>query len=422
MLQIDSSWGSGIRKNGEGLPPALIMQGTLDIARPIYWELKSKKIPVYYLVYDRDDLSANISSSEVITIQNGSLDGNSIEQILNRTGAFDKKLIVFPTNEVSLNRCLPLAAYHSGKRFHIPGSIGYPEKLDAFGITNKDIFFESTWRVLKRLENEKFRLAKSSILRKQDDLENFASAVDYYPVTIKPARKDPFDSFTNSQKAKLLVAGDSRELVRISMGLFGDFETPFLVQEKIDFSDEFTWAGMRMKGYCLGAVQIERIKLPHFGGTAVLTEMVNNKEIEKIATSILSLLDFEGICEIGFLVKDNIAYFTFEVNPRGWLQVDILFSVGLDIYSSYYLLFNGVPLSVDDREIIGPPSKKVVWASVNRYVALAQNPKLLEALRMLKYDISHRYDDRNKVRATLSLIRQVLKKNLRWLRGGQKWS
>jgi hypothetical protein len=409
-----------MRQDREEMPPALILQGTVDIARPIYWGLRSKIIPVYYIIFDQDPLAENISADSVIKIEGGNLDENSIKRIMERTGKYNKKLIVFPTNEISLNKSQPLATYDDGKRFHIPGRIAYPRRMDAFGITNKDSFYENTSNLLSSLQSEKFKLAKSSILRKEDNLDHFASAIDYYPVTVKPARKNLSDSFMRSLKAKLLVALNPQELVTMCKALFKSFDIPFLVQEKIDCSEEFTWGGMRKKGYCLGAVQIERIKLPRLGGTGVLTEIMDNVEIEKLATDILNLLDFEGICEIGFLVKNNAAYFTFEMNPRGWLQVDILFSMGLDIYSSYYYLFNELPCSFDKLDLSDAGRKKVFWASVDRYVALAAKPSVMEALRMLKYDISLKYDKRNRTRAALGLIRRVLGKRIKGLRGSDK--
>lgn len=284
-------------ENRNKLPPAIVFQGTTDIAAPIYYALHSKGIPVYYLIYNKDYLSKNIPAKQVIKIKNSMIDSYAIKIILQRIDYLKSKILVFPTNEISLNKCYPLAIYNGGNKFCIPGHISYPEKMNAFDITNKKLLFKKTSRLLKNLEGKNFKLAKTFILEKKKDLTRLSSSINCYPVIIKPSVKDFGDSFTSKYKKKLLIAHNYKELSAIYNKLVGKFGESFIIQEKIEFSEEFSWCGMRSNGYCFGIVLTDLIKLPAVGGTGVFSKIANNPKVERIARNILSLLDFEGICE-----------------------------------------------------------------------------------------------------------------------------
>lgn len=138
----------------------------------------------------------------------------------------------------------------------------------------------------------------------------------------------------------------------------------FVSQQKIDapLEKHFSICGICLNGKI--QVSLTSVKLqeyPHPYGTATLTKYYRDSDVspmlQSLAKKILSILDYQGIFELEFIVAGNALYF-IEMNPRFWLQHGAACELGINFSTIYRDALLGKPLPSFSRL---PADKEAFW-------------------------------------------------------------
>jgi len=122
-----------------------------------------------------------------------------------------------------------------------------------------------------------------------------------FPVFIKPN--------SGSSSAGALKINNMKDLSY----QIGNCPDNFLIQEYIDWKEITVDCYVSSKGVLIGCVPRYRVKVKD--GKSVVSKTLKNTLITKACQDILSSINYKGVCNIQFFLKNN-EYKLIEINPR----------------------------------------------------------------------------------------------------------
>ena len=115
-------------------------------------------------------------------------------------------------------------------------------------------------------------------------------------------------------------------------------------------------------GFVLYAEVVEWLKYPARGGSACIVETQPDAQGLREATlAILEALDAVGIVELSFLADADGRPRLLELNPRPWLQIELLQASGFDLLDAARLVLAGGAIKSKDLAL-----GRRTWVSVER--------------------------------------------------------
>lgn len=122
----------------------------------------------------------------------------------------------------------------------------------------------------------------------------------------------------------------------------------WVVQQRlraVDGHGEVVWYGChsRTRGIVASCTAIEKWKQPRSGGTACWVTLDGHwkSELDRMAASILGVLEFDGLVEMAYLQDRRGELRLLELNPRPWLQVGLPGRCGLPLAVASYRCLSG---------------------------------------------------------------------------------
>jgi hypothetical protein len=115
-------------------------------------------------------------------------------------------------------------------------------------------------------------------------------------------------------------------------------------------------------GVVLYAEVVEWLKHPERGGSACIVETQPDEQgLREAAVAILQALDAVGIVELSFLADPDGRPRLLELNPRPWLQIELLQTSGFDLLSAARTALAGGAIRSSDVVI-----RRRTWISAER--------------------------------------------------------
>jgi len=199
---------------------------------------------------------------------------------------------------------------------------------------------------------------------------------------LKPDRKPWRGSVPGG--AKVLSSGEdvSKNIAQIRKDLADG--RPWIAQQKLGLlaGAERSACGVYLDGFHCYAEVAELMKYPARGGSAIwVTTNPGSTELRRAAERILSTIEAEGLFEMSFLADEAGRPRLIELNPRPWLQVELLQAAGVDAVGTTIAVLEGTPSSQRT-----PEPEKRDWINVERFIlkiASGDPPGRVASLRAL---------------------------------------
>jgi len=153
------------------------------------------------------------------------------------------------------------------------------------------------------------------------------------------------DDAEESRSVRFIEAGEEPdpEALRAEMG-----HDP-IVQEYIHESDRYLYCGLWDDGEPVASSQHKQIRSNSWvGGGAVYRVSTYSKEVDRVATRLLSHLDWEGLVCVEYARDEETGEWKFlEINPRVWQSMPAATRAGADFPYYYYRCARGEHEAID---------------------------------------------------------------------------
>ncbi len=285
---------------------------------------------------------------------------HAIKRILQCGGATpENPWIIFPTEDGGLRLLLEYGHGLSGL-----GRFSRAMSLTSGGLDKAELF------VHLLANNCEDIIAQTRTASSPDDI---LSAIDDLggDCVIKPALK-PLSMRLVGMKSKAFFSSDytTKKELLADIKKSWTISREWIVQTRLATPSEgeaVYWAVRDARGIVHGIAARERWKHPRAGGTGcwVTTDGTLANELHPLAERILSALDFQGLCELEFLLDSEGHWRLLEVNPRPWLQVGLAHKAGACLATQAAFILAG-------RET-GPVEARpgVSWLNIERLLLCA---------------------------------------------------
>ncbi|MAT59050.1 MAG: hypothetical protein CMF23_13855 [Ignavibacteriae bacterium] len=172
--------------------------------------------------------------------------------------------------------------------------------------------------------------------------KSITEILDYefnYPIVLKPSIRDHFYSKVK-KKAYRINNQDELKSVYNEVNKIIDSEE-ILIQELIDGGPKnlYSFCPYFKDGKVIASVTARRSRQHpmDFGHATTFAEVVELPILEELAVKFLSIINYQGICEVEFMYDEKTEQFKLiEVNPRVWGWHTLAIASGADLP---YLLF-----------------------------------------------------------------------------------
>ena len=197
------------------------------------------------------------------------------------------------------------------------------------------------WEIIRFLYDKRltYSLAKETGIpipetHRPGDLNKLLSLDIDFPVVLKPAITH---RLLSTVKSKAYRAGNKQELQNLyerMCRLIGSSNV--IVQEFIPGGAAalFSFAGYFKNGDPVAGLSAKRLRQypMEFGKLSTFVEVINNPELERLATRLLRSISYTGLAEIEFMWNEKHARFELlEVNARFWAWHELAIAAGLDL-------------------------------------------------------------------------------------------
>jgi predicted ATP-grasp superfamily ATP-dependent carboligase len=159
------------------------------------------------------------------------------------------------------------------------------------------------------------------------------------------------DDAAESRSVRFLQAGEEPDPAAIRAEMAHD---P-IVQDYIHESDRYLYCGLWDHGEPLASSQHKQIRSNSWvGGGAVYRVSAYSQEVERVATRLLSQLDWHGLVCAEYARDEETGEWKFlELNPRIWQSLPAATRAGADFPYYYWLRAQGRPEAIDPTYDIG---------------------------------------------------------------------
>lgn len=232
-------------------------------------------------------------------------------------------ILAFPTEDDSLGLLMELSATLGD---HVL-SVSRCRALTKGGLDKAELFSH-----LKAAGLEAIIAETMSVMDESD--VSAARAVFGEDVIIKPASKPWSRSLSGGAKIHSGSELDSQGAVGDRLR---DFSTgrPWVAQRRLSplgGGERSACVVRDANGSVRYAEVVEWLKYPERGGSACIVEtQPGGNELWEATIAILSAVDAIGIVELSYLADSSGKPRLLELNPRPWLQIDLLQSAGFDV-------------------------------------------------------------------------------------------
>jgi hypothetical protein len=248
---------------------------------------------------------------------------HALERLLQSEGATPASpWIIFPTEDGGLRLLLEY-----GHRLAGLGHFSRAMSLPLGGLDKAELFSHLLANHCEDIiAQTRIATSPDEILPAIDDLGG--------DCVIKPALK-PLSMHLVGMKSKAFFSSDytTKEELLADIKKSWRISREWIVQKRLITPSEgeaVYWAVRDARGIVRGMAARERWKYPRAGGTGcwVTTDSALVQELHPLAERILSALDFQGLCELAFLLDAEGHWRLLELNLRPWLQVGLAHTAG----------------------------------------------------------------------------------------------
>jgi predicted ATP-grasp superfamily ATP-dependent carboligase len=157
-----------------------------------------------------------------------------------------------------------------------------------------------------------------------------------------------------------------------------------VVQEFVDYDEEFMYAGLYDRGEPVAAFQHHQVRGNSYtGGGGVYRKSIAEPRIEAAAHRLLDHLDWHGLACIEYMRDAETGEFVLtEINPRMWQSLPATVRAGADFPHYYWLLATGRRDRIDPSYEVGVGSHLLygelghLWSIVREDSPLVERPSL----------------------------------------------
>ncbi|MCK4534751.1 MAG: ATP-grasp domain-containing protein [Syntrophobacterales bacterium] len=196
-----------------------------------------------------------------------------------------------------------------------------------------------SWEIVRFLYDKRltYSLAKKAGIpipetHRPVDLNELLSLDIDFPVVLKPAVTHRLIAAAQSKAYRADNRQELQNLYEQMCRLIGPGDV--LVQEFIPGGAAalFSFAGYFKNGDLVAGLSVKRLRQypMEFGKLSTFVEVVNNPELEKLATRLLRPIGYTGLAEVEFMWNEKHARFELlEVNARFWAWHELTIVAGL---------------------------------------------------------------------------------------------
>ena len=343
------------------------------------------------------------------------------------TRKYQQKILIVPSSD-TVQSYMFSNEQHLSPYFNMYGDRTYNSFRS--NITNKARFFEIVGNHLPHL------CPTTKLLNKTEKIVNQISQFTF-PFIIKPASKDPAQTFYRLNNGRKAIEIYSVEELIKNFDKFSNFDIPLIAQDKINFEtieDEVPFYCFFDKNHELriAASGIKELIQPPVYGTSIVLRLAHKPELLEHARALGKCLRWCGPLMIEF-IRDNLSgqWQIIEVNTRPWLFNDFYRKLGLpfvgaavcehsDFYNKTDLLntvLKGQPLTTPNQQFVGEngachvdlPRVIDYLVSGNRTKKISSNDVIAE-LKKYGRNISFAHGDANDLAPLRSSISEACEK------------